>query len=578
MPPTSDLKSQASVLLVIGEKIRRDGLAERLEREGYLVTLPESPHNIGAVIDHHLAGVGDALPRDDHKLAGLPTSFFDAIVIEDEIIGATHGRLIRAVEKDCVPSPKVLVLCESATKPETTWHERDWAPTLWVSAMGSITPDSVVTKLRDIVKPDALPTVSAPTDEIDAYLEAGLRALTKLFDFSEKARVRRLAEGFSRSNVLRVMPDSKVHVRDPNGGYRECRRFVAKVGSRESTEEEYERYRTLAQYFVGGSHPTVLHRYVLGHRVGGLSYFLCGDQEQILMLQQIVETVSEKPGSDGPSSAALLGLIIKNLFTDALTFAHRATCRPLWDLDVGYRSKVREYLSGLGTDGGRWEEILLQEVGASFSAEDGRMVQIDDADMRRVAARLRICHPQTAVAEWPSSAVRASFGVIHGDLHTRNVIVERQGHSHVFLIDFAHTGVGHVAADFAKLECDVKFSCRFPDLGVGKRLELESALTKAGMDQVRLAAVVSTYGKDGASPDQDAWRIALTVSHIRDFARMKMAAQSPWKEYVYPLFDNAVRYCSYPEAVSREARIQALYSMGLMQEEIMKWQRTAPRR
>lgn len=52
----------------------------------------------------------------------------------------------------------------------------------------------------------------------------------------------------------------------------------------------------------------------------------------------------------------------------------------------------------------------------------------------------------------------AVCGVIHGDLHSGNLLVETPGHN-VWIIDFSKTRAGaHTLADFARLEADLKFA------------------------------------------------------------------------------------------------------------------------
>jgi CheY-like chemotaxis protein len=66
------------------------------------------------------------------------------------------------------------------------------------------------------------------------------------------------------------------------------------------------------------------------------------------------------------------------------------------------------------------------------------------------------------------------YAITHGDLHSGNVIVNKQGAA--WLIDFYKTGVGHALRDFAELESDIKFT-----LFTGKvsaRYELERALLR----------------------------------------------------------------------------------------------------
>jgi hypothetical protein len=64
-----------------------------------------------------------------------------------------------------------------------------------------------------------------------------------------------------------------------------------------------------------------------------------------------------------------------------------------------------------------------------------------------------------------------SYGLIHGDLHSQNVLVDDRDDLH--LIDFAWAGYGWRAVDFLMLECSLKFLVAPNDAGVSDLLELE---------------------------------------------------------------------------------------------------------
>jgi hypothetical protein len=66
------------------------------------------------------------------------------------------------------------------------------------------------------------------------------------------------------------------------------------------------------------------------------------------------------------------------------------------------------------------------------------------------------------------------YAITHGDLHSGNVIVNKQGGA--WLIDFYKTGVGHALRDFAEMESDIKFTLFTGNLSA--RYELERALLR----------------------------------------------------------------------------------------------------
>jgi hypothetical protein len=54
------------------------------------------------------------------------------------------------------------------------------------------------------------------------------------------------------------------------------------------------------------------------------------------------------------------------------------------------------------------------------------------------------------------SSTDTEFCITHGDLHGRNILIDRQAQA--WLIDFERTGTGHILRDFVELETDIKFA------------------------------------------------------------------------------------------------------------------------
>jgi hypothetical protein len=66
------------------------------------------------------------------------------------------------------------------------------------------------------------------------------------------------------------------------------------------------------------------------------------------------------------------------------------------------------------------------------------------------------------------------YGLIHGDLHSQNVLIHNDDQIH--LIDFAWAGYGWRALDFLMLECSLKFLVAPNDAGIDDLLEAERLL------------------------------------------------------------------------------------------------------
>lgn len=112
------------------------------------------------------------------------------------------------------------------------------------------------------------------------------------------------------------------------------------------------------------------------------------------------------------------------------------------------------------------------------------------------------------------------FSLIHGDLNPRNVLCDA---GNTWLIDFEHTGVGPILADFARLEVNLRFWC----------IELAGGTANAGQvaEELERLLLAHFHGSEsslepvrgfarrlGADAD-DLVKVARCVVHLRKLAR-----------------------------------------------------------
>src|SRR5262249_38374764 len=112
--------------------------------------------------------------------------------------------------------------------------------------------------------------------------------------------------------------------------------------------------------------------------------------------------------------------------------------------------------------------------------------------------------------------VKARFGLTHGDLNPRNVLCQGDN---AWLIDFEHTGVGPVLADYARLEANLRLGCLALAPGgddvAGVAEQLERCLlahvpgSAGGLCRVRALAPGL-----GADADELA-KVAECIAHVR---------------------------------------------------------------
>lgn len=112
------------------------------------------------------------------------------------------------------------------------------------------------------------------------------------------------------------------------------------------------------------------------------------------------------------------------------------------------------------------------------------------------------------------------FSLIHGDLNPRNVLCDADN---TWLIDFEHTGVGPLLADFARLEVNLRFWCvalAEPTANIGQVAEELERLLLAHFHgcESSLEPVRQLAPGLGADPD-DLAKIARCIVHVRKLAR-----------------------------------------------------------
>lgn len=88
-----------------------------------------------------------------------------------------------------------------------------------------------------------------------------------------------------------------------------------------------------------------------------------------------------------------------------------------------------------------------------------------------------------------------SYGYVHGDLHTQNVLIDENDAP--FLVDFAWSGRKWRAVDFLMMECSLKFVCTPSDADIDDLCELETLLdTEASETDLTAWAEDRPFGRE----------------------------------------------------------------------------------
>jgi hypothetical protein len=181
-----------------------------------------------------------------------------------------------------------------------------------------------------------------------------------------------------------------------------------------------------------------------------------------------------------------------------------------------------------------------------------------------IEAPRRLPHPVTALR-----TLNLEFSVdtwccpTHGDLHSGNLLIDAAS-SQPWLLDFAGSGYGHWARDFAALECSIKFEL-LPAVSLGSLFEMEDFLA---------------YGEEfGASAvlrriDPSVNRAAETVAEIRRQARVlssPYAAVSAERDYYVALFFTTLNYLRFHWRLKSKVRKnQVLMAAAIALEKVME--------
>jgi CheY-like chemotaxis protein len=256
--------------------------------------------------------------------------------------------------------------------------------------------------------------------------------LGKLFYQSDEIRVAPLipadrTRSISQSGAALV----KVEPRYQGGGWGAP--VVVKLAARGMIDVEARNYEQYVERFIAGFRHTLLRDKVQTHLLGGIIYTLVGTP-----LEECVDLGTfyvEHPAREVVE-------VLEGLFTE--------TCRHWYDNREAKRTLdlLELYARPLKLSADRLE-AALREVGLSDWAGGS------DAWHKMPGSRHTLVNPVEWLRRHPGLPAQISLCYTHGDIHSRNVLVDRNRQA--WLIDFYRSGPGHLFRDLIELESDVKF-------------------------------------------------------------------------------------------------------------------------
>ncbi len=254
--------------------------------------------------------------------------------------------------------------------------------------------------------------------QIDVLLggfEPGDQALVAdLFPNSSDVRLLPLGGGYSGAAVFEAQSWAGAAIQRPS---------VIKVGSLAKIQPEVDNYERYVKEYVGNT--AVLLNTARGNGRLALRWAYAG------FSGGTVQTLADYAASGQP-----LAPVVEELFSSQST------------LGLLLSSPRREPHRTLYQDYS-WAPTEWQRILDAAHALPGDLSE-PLAALQRVAEWY---YPEHGAAYRAQRSFDAPVAIVHGDLNSRNVLLDARGT--IFVIDFAHTMPGHLLRDFARLEAEL---------------------------------------------------------------------------------------------------------------------------
>ncbi len=346
------------------------------------------------------------------------------------------------------------------------------------------------------VPPAQKPPLTIFKQEIDHLLR-------KLFPDCHKIRLDHLQKGYGKAAVLSIQPFYK----DKGPG----EVVIAKIGDYTIIDEERLRYSQWVEGVVGGHRLPRQLNVQRTRSLGGLIYSFAG----LGAIQDFATFYQARSLAD--ITAVLESLFLETCFPASRT---AAVYRPDFNFTAHYTAQLN------------LRDGELNEALAHLVANEAQLRwQAGDGSDLLFAGQHRLPNPVRFIQETSISG-EAHLVTVHGDLTPYNILVDH--HHEAWLIDFSHTGQGHLLQDFARLEVFLK-------LATASDYDLHTlfAWEKIGLDDLTTFELPSDFAC------QDTLRkLTATLAVIRRLAHALTPNSAP-QEYAIALLFNTVKTIKY---------------------------------
>ncbi len=332
------------------------------------------------------------------------------------------------------------------------------------------------------------PSADGRVELLSEGMQPGDQALVEaLFPRSDAVRLRAIQGGFSGAAVLEAQ--------SWGAGRQLQRSSVVKLGSSAKLQPEIDNYAAYVREYVGntaqllGSHERN-GRVALRWTYAGLS-------------GTGIRTLADVANAGEP-----LAPLIDRLF------AHQNTLGLL--IGTPQREPARRLYADYAWSGRDWERITRAAADVLGTSEETPTLPFEPQTPNPLPIVARWMGLDGGAGERLGITYDVPVTTVHGDLNSRNVLIDGSGD--VFVIDFAHTGPGHLLRDFARLETELLLVLAQQDdeHTLNKRVELAETLMQAadGRPATTLRDVLQQRGQRG----QRAEAVARLRHHAHDYS------------------------------------------------------------
>ncbi|MBX3009939.1 MAG: response regulator [Caldilineaceae bacterium] len=308
---------------------------------------------------------------------------------------------------------------------------------------------------------------------------------------------------------------------------------VLKLGETAAIAEEAAHYRA-SKPFLGGQRLAQLEGEAYSRKVGGLLYTLIGAQDAGTV-HPLADVIFTQPSD---VTIQLLRRFFRQTFGQIYADAQPATL----DLSQHYTTQLGLTVTKLRNRLRKFDPALLTAPTLPWPTVGEPLPNPVPWAIQRGAFR-----------SMGSTDTRVSL--CHGDLHSRNILVDDE--HHFWLIDFARSTTSHILRDFAELETDLKFQV-LPEHSLADFTAFERALatpTEWAEEPIALRL---------PPPLQQTFAIIVA---LRQIARELLTLSGPMAAYQQALFWHALNVARFTQ-LSDTRRQQALVAAALLLPQI----------